>query len=81
TLATLERAAQDIARATPQIPRATRSVANAAEPLPGVVVQVQQTARELELLAARLRNSWLVGGDGGPTPRDRLRPTADRVRP
>jgi|GEM_PF-416002 len=81
TLATLERAAADIARASSSVPRAARNVAEATEPLPAVVVQVQETARELELLAARLRNSWLVGGESGPTPRDRLRPAAERVRP
>jgi phospholipid/cholesterol/gamma-HCH transport system substrate-binding protein len=83
TLALLERASRDIARATPALPRAARNVEQGTEPLPGVVVQAQETARELELLANRLRGNWLLGGGGGggPAPRDGMRPSADRVRP
>jgi phospholipid/cholesterol/gamma-HCH transport system substrate-binding protein len=81
TLASLERASRDVARATPALPAAARNVREGTEPLPGVVVQAQETARELELLLTQLRGNWLLGGDGGPAPRDRLRPAADRVRP
>jgi phospholipid/cholesterol/gamma-HCH transport system substrate-binding protein len=81
TLALLERASRDLARATPALPRAARNVEQGTEPLPGVVVQAQETARELEMLANQLRNSWLLGGGGGPAPRDSMRPAADRVRP
>jgi len=81
TLALLERASRDLARATPALPRAARNVEQGTEPLPGVVVQAQETARELELLANQLRGSWLLGGGGGPAPRDSMRPPADRVRP
>lgn len=81
TLAQLERASRDVARATPALPAAARNIREGTEPLPAVVVQAQETARELEMLANQLRGSWLVGGGGGPTPGDRLRPAADRVRP
>jgi phospholipid/cholesterol/gamma-HCH transport system substrate-binding protein len=81
TLASLERASQDLARASPALPRAARNVERGTEPLPGVVVQAQETARELELLLTQLRGNWLLGGEGGPAPRDSLRPAADRVRP
>jgi phospholipid/cholesterol/gamma-HCH transport system substrate-binding protein len=81
TLASLERASRDLARASPALPRAARNVAEGTEPLPAVVVQAQQTARELEMLVEQLRGNWLLGGDGGPAPRDALRPAADRVRP
>lgn len=74
SLAAAERASRDL-------PRATRNLAQASEPLPALVVQAQRTARELELLSAQLRGSWLLGGPGGPPPRDALRPPADRVRP
>jgi phospholipid/cholesterol/gamma-HCH transport system substrate-binding protein len=73
TLALLERASRPL-------PRAARNIEQGSEPLPGVVVQAQQTARELELLAAQLRGHWLLGGDGA-APRERLRPAADRLRP
>jgi phospholipid/cholesterol/gamma-HCH transport system substrate-binding protein len=74
TLALLERAARDL-------PRATRNVRQGTDPLPAVMVQAQQTALELERLAAQLRGHWLLGGHGGAAARDRPRPAADRVRP
>lgn len=73
SLAAAERAARDL-------PRISRNIAQASEPLPAVIVQAQRTARELELLAARLRGSWLLGGEGAP-PAGALRPPAERVRP
>ena len=83
TFALLERAARDLARASPALPRAARNVEAGTEPLPAVVVQAQQTALELERLATQLRGHWLLGGGGtvGADPRDRQRPPADRVRP
>jgi phospholipid/cholesterol/gamma-HCH transport system substrate-binding protein len=81
TLASLERVSQDLARASPSVPRVARNVAEGTEPLPSVVVQAQETARELEMLLTQLRGNWLLGGGGGPAPRDSLRPAADRVRP
>lgn len=82
TLALLEQAGRDLARATPALPRVARNVERGTQALPALVVQAQQTARELELLATQLRGSWLIGGDrGGPPGRDALRPPADRVRP
>jgi phospholipid/cholesterol/gamma-HCH transport system substrate-binding protein len=76
-----DRSLAAVERATRDLPRTTRNLAQASEPLPAVVVQAQRTARELELLATRLRGSWLLGGEGGPPPREALRPPADRVRP
>jgi phospholipid/cholesterol/gamma-HCH transport system substrate-binding protein len=73
SLAATERAVRDL-------PRIGRNIAEASEPLPAIVVQAQRTARELELLAARLRGSWLLGGEGTPPP-GALRPPAERVRP
>lgn len=82
TLALLEQAGRDLARATPALPRVARNVERGTQPLPALVVQAQQTARELELLATQLRGSWLIGGGGGGPPgRESLRPPADRVRP
>jgi phospholipid/cholesterol/gamma-HCH transport system substrate-binding protein len=73
TLAQLERASRSL-------PATSRNIQQGTEPLPGLVVQAQETARELELLAAQLRGHWLLGGDGTAS-RERLRPAADRVRP
>jgi phospholipid/cholesterol/gamma-HCH transport system substrate-binding protein len=81
TLATLERASADAARAAATLPRTARNIEQASTPLPGLIVQIQGTAREVERLAAQLRASWLVGGGGGPAAGERLRPSADRVRP
>lgn len=82
SLALIEQAGRDLARATPALPRVARSVERATQPLPALVVQAQQTAREIELLATQLRGSWLIGGgNGGPPGRETLRPPADRVRP
>ena len=93
TLALLQRASRDLARATPPLPRATRSVEQGAGSLPALLVQTQETARELELLVNQLRGMWLLGGGGGgaggasggraeAVPSERpARPRADRIRP
>ena len=93
TLAQLQRASRDLARATPSLPRATRSVEQGAGSLPALLVQTQETARELELLVNQLRGMWLLGGGGGgaggggggraeAVSRERpTRPRADRIRP
>ena len=93
TLALLQRASRDLARAAPSLPRATRSVEQGAGSLPALLVQTQETARELELLVNQLRGMWLLGGGGGgggggsgggaeAVSRERpTRPRADRIRP
>lgn len=81
-MASIERASADIARATPVLPRAARNVQAGTDPLPAVVVQAQETARELELLLTQLRGHWLVNAGGSlPPPRPVARPAAERVRP
>lgn len=81
TLAQLQRASRDLARATPTLPRTARNVEQGSATLPGLLVQTQETARELELLVNQLRGLWLLGG-GGERPADPLaRPRADRIRP
>jgi phospholipid/cholesterol/gamma-HCH transport system substrate-binding protein len=90
TLAELQRASADVARATPSLLRTTRNVERAANSVPALLVQVQETARELELLVNQLRGLGLLGGStsgasgGGGTPRAREQqapPRADRIRP
>lgn len=82
-MAQVERATADLARATPALPRAARNVEATTDPLPAVVVQAQETARELELLLTQLRGHWLLGGGSGNPPpgRPMPRPAAERVRP
>jgi phospholipid/cholesterol/gamma-HCH transport system substrate-binding protein len=92
TLSSLQRASRDLARATPSLPRATRSVEQGAGSLPALLVQTQETARELELLVNQLRGMWLLGGGGGTgggsggraeavSREQQTRPRADRIRP
>ncbi len=97
TLAALERASRDVARATPALPQLARNVEASTENLPAVLVQAQETARQLEQLSERLRSSWLLGGGGNTgsdtaTPgaaqggaqgggRGPVRPAPERVRP
>jgi phospholipid/cholesterol/gamma-HCH transport system substrate-binding protein len=81
-LASIEQASRDLARATPALPRAARNVEEGTEPLPAVVVQAQETARELELLLTQLRGHWLLGSSTAPEPRRAVpRPAVERVRP
>jgi len=81
-MASIERASADLARATPALPRAARNVQAGTDPLPAVVVQAQETARELEMLLTQLRGHWLLNAGGGaPLPRPVARPAAERVRP
>ncbi len=89
TLALLQRASRDLARAAPSLPRATRSVEQGAGSLPALLVQTQETARELELLVNQLRGMWLLGGGSGGaggraeavSREQQTRPRADRIRP
>jgi phospholipid/cholesterol/gamma-HCH transport system substrate-binding protein len=85
TLASLERASRDVARAAPALPRAARNVEEGTDSLPALLVQTQETARALETLMTQLRGHWLLrGSTTAPpttTPREALRPSAERVRP
>ncbi len=80
TLATVQQATRDLARATPRLPGAMRNVEEGSSSLPSLLLQTQQTARELEALLTQLRGLWLLGGGGAPPP-ESLRPGAERVRP
>ncbi len=65
-LANAQSVSHDVARATPQLPGLTRSVAESAGNLPALLTQAQATTAELNRLLAQLRGSWLLGGDGAP---------------
>jgi phospholipid/cholesterol/gamma-HCH transport system substrate-binding protein len=74
TMATLERSMR-------ALPRVVRNVGEGTDALPAVVIQAQETARELELLLAQLRGHWLLRAGSTPPDRATPRPGAERVRP
>lgn len=80
TVASLQQATRDIARATPRLPQTLRNVEEGTANLPTLLTQTQQTTRELELLLTQLRGLWLLGG-GGPPPPEPRRPPSERLRP
>lgn len=80
TLGNLERATRDVQRASARLPQTLRNVEESTGALPALLLQSQMTTRELELLMAQLRGSWLLGGGGVP-PTEPLRPASERLRP
>jgi phospholipid/cholesterol/gamma-HCH transport system substrate-binding protein len=79
-LASLQTTARHLAAASPQIPQITGSLSDSTQSLPAIMLQAQTTARELELLLAQMRRTWLFGGGGGAPPAQRRAP-ATEVRP
>ena len=79
-LNTLQSAARDVTATTARLPRTLRNIEDSTGTLPGLLLQTQQSVRELELLLTQLRGLWLLGGDG-PPPREPTRPSAERLRP
>lgn len=81
-LASLQSVAKDLATASPQFGQLTTSVAGATDSMPALLLQTESAARELELLLAQLRRSWLLGGGGGAAPASSTRRApAGEVRP
>jgi phospholipid/cholesterol/gamma-HCH transport system substrate-binding protein len=78
SLASVQSATRDLARATPQLPAITRSAASSTADLPALLTQSQATAAELEKLLTQLRNTWPLSGAAVPDAR-RLSPA--EVRP
>lgn len=79
-LANLQSTTRDISRATQRLPQTVRNLEEGTGNVPGLLLQTQQTTRELELLLGQLRGMWLLGGSGPPAPEPR-RPSAERLRP
>ena len=79
TLSSLQRASRDLARATPSLPRATRSVEQGAGSLPALLVQTQETARELELLVEPAPRHVAARGRGRRRRRRQRRPRGGRL--
>jgi phospholipid/cholesterol/gamma-HCH transport system substrate-binding protein len=80
TLATLQGAMRDLARATQGTPQIVHNLEGGTENLPALVTQLQQTAHQLELLLAQLRGSWLLGGSG-PAPNPAAPLPSTEIRP
>jgi phospholipid/cholesterol/gamma-HCH transport system substrate-binding protein len=77
-LESLQKAARDLANATPRLPAITRDVSATTANLPALLTQSQQSAAELEKVLDQLRHTWPLSGSVTPEPR-RLSPT--EVRP
>lgn len=78
-LASLQVSARNLAAASPQFGPIASSTAISTEAVPSVLLQAQTAARELELLLAQMRHSWLLGGGSEPPPARRA--PANEVRP
>jgi phospholipid/cholesterol/gamma-HCH transport system substrate-binding protein len=79
-LAALQTTARNLAAASPQVPQITGSLTETTQSLPAIMLQAQTTARELEVLLAQMRRTWLFGGGSGAPPTQRRAP-ATEVRP
>lgn len=76
-LGSLGAALEDLEQTTPELPRITRNVSQAAESMPLLLIQTQQTVAELEGLIRQLRSLWLLGGGSdaeGAEPASRISP-------
>ncbi|HEY4134305.1 MAG TPA: MlaD family protein [Alphaproteobacteria bacterium] len=68
-LASLDAMSKDLGKRVPA----------AADSVPALMVQTQQTLAEAERLMAQMRSSWLLGGSAAPPPETRL--PATEIRP
>jgi ABC-type transporter Mla subunit MlaD len=56
----------DMKKSTAPLPETTRSISRTAEALPGLVMQVQETMRQVQRVAEGLQRSFLVRGSMAP---------------
>jgi phospholipid/cholesterol/gamma-HCH transport system substrate-binding protein len=80
-LADVQRLTRELGRAAPRVQPTVRNAQEASANLPALLLQTQQTARELEALLTQLRGLWLLGGGGPPAAAPPLRPPTERLRP
>lgn len=77
TMASLDEVLGDLKSATGALPGATRDFEAAAAIAPGLLLQAQDTLRQIQKLAEALQRSWLIGGGtAGPTPSRLIPPEA-----
>ena len=81
TLSSLQETMRDLALAAQRAPQIARNVEAGTQDLPALLVQVQQTAHEVEALAIQIRGLWLLGGGGKPPPPTPTRLPSQEVRP
>ena len=62
---------EDMKKSTAPLPETTRSIGRTAEALPGLVMQVQETMRQVQRVAEGLQRSFLVRGSMAPRGRGR----------
>ena len=79
SLASVQKATQDLARATPRLPAITRDVGTSTANLPALLTQSQETAAQLEKVLDQLRHTWPLSGSATTAEPRRLSPT--EVRP
>jgi phospholipid/cholesterol/gamma-HCH transport system substrate-binding protein len=79
-LVSLHAVINDLSQATRRAPQIASNIEGGTANLPTLLIQMQQTAHEMEQLLAQLRGHWLLSGGGPPAPAPtRLPPT--EVRP
>lgn len=78
SLASVQQATADLAKATPRLPAITKDAANSTANLPALLTQSQTAAAELEKTLDQLRHTWPLSGSAQPEQR-RLSPA--EVRP
>ena len=78
SLVSVQKATQDLARATPQLPAITRDVSTSTANIPALLTQSQTAAAQLEKLLDQLRHTWPLSSSAAPEP-SRLPP--EQVRP
>ncbi len=69
TMASVQKAAHDLAETTPHAPTIARNVAGGTANLPALLTQTAQTLVELEKLATQLRHTWPLSGAAAPESR------------
>jgi phospholipid/cholesterol/gamma-HCH transport system substrate-binding protein len=67
SLAQVQSASRDLARATPEMPELARNLEETSKSLPMLMLQVRATTAELQQLVVQLRGHWLLGGTSEST--------------
>ncbi len=80
-LVSLQSAMQDLTRASQHLPPIARSLQGSTSSLPTLLIQAEQTVRDLDQLLVQMRGSWLLGGGGGAPTTTSTRLPSTEVRP
>ncbi len=66
TMRRLDSALDNVSIAASDLPASARNLEQATEIAPGLLLQAQETLRQVQRLAESLQRNWLIGGGGGP---------------